>query len=141
MFFISSLFYLVFGNGYYGGFSPFGPEDQIAQWTTFPGFVLAGFLVGFGTKLSNGCTSGHGLCGLPRFSLRSMVAVSTFLLVGVGMSTLSYYVGLGPFVSQDSNSSLSPEINYNHTASAIFFLVFGLLLPAIGFWMVKKNSP
>lgn len=39
------------------------------------GFALSGLLVGFGTKLGNGCTSGHGLCGLPRFSLRSFVAV------------------------------------------------------------------
>lgn len=101
MFFISAIFYLIFGNGYYGGFSPFGPENEIAQWTTFPGYVLAGFLVGFGTKLSNGCTSGHGLCGLPRFSIRSLVAVGTFLSMGVATSTFAYYIGLGPFVSKE----------------------------------------
>lgn len=41
---------------------------MITYWTTFPGFFVSGLLVGFGTKLSNGCTSGHGLCGLPRVS-------------------------------------------------------------------------
>lgn len=41
--------------------------------------VLGGGLVGFGTALASGCTSGHGVCGLARFSLRSLVAVLVFL--------------------------------------------------------------
>ena len=44
-----------------------------------PLLVLAGLLVGFGTRLGNGCTSGHGVCGLSRLSLRSLVAVLTFM--------------------------------------------------------------
>lgn len=43
------------------------------------GLVLAGLLVGFGTSMGNGCTSGHGVCGLGRLSLRSLVAVVTFM--------------------------------------------------------------
>lgn len=43
-----------------------------------PKVLLSGFLVGFGTKLSNGCTSGHMISGLSRFSLRSLVATGTF---------------------------------------------------------------
>lgn len=39
------------------------------------GFVIGGFLVGMGTKMGNGCTSGHGVCGIPRLSLRSITAV------------------------------------------------------------------
>jgi uncharacterized membrane protein YedE/YeeE len=42
--------------------------------------ALAGLLVGFGTRMSGGCTSGHGVCGLSRLSVRSLVAVSTFML-------------------------------------------------------------
>lgn len=42
-------------------------------------YILAGLLVGFGTKLGNGCTSGHGVCGLARLSKRSFVAVMTFM--------------------------------------------------------------
>lgn len=49
--------------------------------------VLAGALVGFGTKIGSGCTSGHGICGLGRFSKRSLVAVLSFC--GVGMITAS----------------------------------------------------
>ena len=44
--------------------------------------VAAGLLVGFGTRLSAGCTSGHGVCGLGRLSARSLVAVLTFMLTG-----------------------------------------------------------
>ena len=48
-----------------------------------PGVIaIAGLLVGVGTTLSNGCTSGHGVCGISRGSLRSLVAVITFMLTG-----------------------------------------------------------
>jgi uncharacterized protein len=44
--------------------------------------IFAGVLVGFGTRLGNGCTSGHGICGLARLSARSLVAVATFMTAG-----------------------------------------------------------
>lgn len=44
-----------------------------------PLLLAAGFLVGFGTRLGNGCTSGHGVCGLGRLSVRSLAAVATFM--------------------------------------------------------------
>ncbi len=40
-------------------------------------------MVGFGTRLGNGCTSGHGISGISRFSLRSVIATITFMLVGI----------------------------------------------------------
>lgn len=46
-------------------------------------FVIGGFLVGFGTRLGNGCTTGHGICGLARLSSRSLAAVLTFMAAGV----------------------------------------------------------
>ena len=54
-------------------------------------FAISGFLVGLGRKLSNGCTSGHGVCGLPRLSNRSFVAVITFMVSGVITATIKYY--------------------------------------------------
>ena len=45
--------------------------------------IIAGLLVGFGTRISGGCTSGHGISGLSRFSLRSIIATVTFILIGV----------------------------------------------------------
>lgn len=45
--------------------------------------VIAGFLVGFGSVWGNGCTSGHGVCGLSRLSIRSLVATMTFMATGI----------------------------------------------------------
>ena len=45
--------------------------------------ILAGLLVGIGTRVSGGCTSGHGISGIGRFSLRSIVATITFMIVGI----------------------------------------------------------
>lgn len=61
-----------------------------------PLLLLAGFLTGFGTVRANGCTSGHGVCGLARLSLRSLAATATFL--GVGLVTtyvVRHVVGVG----------------------------------------------
>lgn len=44
--------------------------------------VVAGWLVGLGTRLGSGCTSGHGVCGLSRWSGRSLIAVATFMATG-----------------------------------------------------------
>lgn len=45
--------------------------------------VYAGLLVGFGTRLGSGCTSGHGICGIARLSKRSLIATAVFMLAGV----------------------------------------------------------
>lgn len=50
---------------------------------SFPLLVVAGLLVGIGTDLGNGCTSGHGVCGLSRLSPRSLAAVAVFMAVAV----------------------------------------------------------
>ena len=54
--------------------------------------VLAGVLVGFGTRMGNGCTSGHGICGLSRFSSRSLFAVLSFMAVGFGTASILHGV-------------------------------------------------
>jgi len=60
----------------------------------FPTIAIAGLLVGFGTKLGSGCTSGHGVCGLSRLSIRSMVAVALFMLAGMlTVLVVRYLVG------------------------------------------------
>jgi uncharacterized membrane protein YedE/YeeE len=51
--------------------------------------AISGALVGYGTRLGNGCTSGHGLCGLGRFSKRSLIATCTFFGVGVVTATIA----------------------------------------------------
>jgi uncharacterized protein len=66
----------------------FFPES-LPQRHAFPPFALiaAGLLVGFGTRMGNGCTSGHGVCGLGRLSSRSLVAVVVFM--GTAMLTVA----------------------------------------------------
>jgi uncharacterized protein len=54
--------------------------------TSAPLLIAAGLLVGFGTRLANGCTSGHGVCGLPRLPMRSIAATGIFM--GTAMLTV-----------------------------------------------------
>jgi uncharacterized membrane protein YedE/YeeE len=54
--------------------------------------VVAGLLVGVGTAMGNGCTSGHGVCGISRWSTRSIVATATFMLTGVVTAVLARHV-------------------------------------------------
>ena len=56
---------------------------QIAVSSSAPLLIAGGLLVGFGTRLGNGCTSGHGVCGLARLSRRSIAATATFMAAGV----------------------------------------------------------
>jgi len=60
-----------------------------AEFASSPVLILAGLLVGFGTRLGSGCTSGHGVCGVSRLSGRSMVATATFMLAGIATVGLS----------------------------------------------------
>ncbi len=48
-----------------------------------PVMIIGGLLVGFGTRMGNGCTSGHGVCGLGRLSMRSLIAVISFMASGI----------------------------------------------------------
>jgi uncharacterized membrane protein YedE/YeeE len=63
------------------GFAAFSQRVPAPRLPLLP-LAGAGLLVGFGTRLSGGCTSGHGVCGLSRFSLRSLAAVLTFMGTG-----------------------------------------------------------
>ena len=54
----------------------------------FPLIIFGGLLVGIGTRVSGGCTSGHGICGIGRFSFRSIVATITFILTGIATVSL-----------------------------------------------------
>ena len=59
--------------------------DNTGSWIQA---VLGGLLVGFGVKLGNGCTSGHGVCGIARFSIRSLVATLIFMATGIATVTV-----------------------------------------------------
>jgi uncharacterized membrane protein YedE/YeeE len=61
----------------------FGVWPSARVTTTAGLMLLGGLLVGFGTRLGSGCTSGHGVCGLARLSPRSLTAVVVFLCTGI----------------------------------------------------------
>jgi uncharacterized membrane protein YedE/YeeE len=76
-------------------------------WATGPVYVprtdfplilvaLAGIIVGVGTQLGSGCTSGHGVCGIARFSMRSILATITFMITGIATTYMvRHIVGVG----------------------------------------------
>ena len=71
---------------------PFAANAQNLSFQPLTPTIIGGLLVGFGTALSNGCTSGHGVCGIARFSMRSVVATITFLVVAILTVYLTHHV-------------------------------------------------
>jgi uncharacterized membrane protein YedE/YeeE len=72
---------LVVAAGLYMALVPGAPLPRTDFSRT--GLIIAGLLVGFGTRMGNGCTSGHGVCGLGRLSMRSLAAVMTFMATAI----------------------------------------------------------
>lgn len=58
----------------------FAGQPDVVIAADYPLLIAAGLLVGFGTRLGNGCTSGHGICGMARLSKRSFAAVGVFMV-------------------------------------------------------------
>ena len=83
---------LSFVSGLLGGgllLSVIKPEFfVVSSERSIPMMIVAGLLVGLGTQMGSGCTSGHGVCGLSRLSQRSLVATLTFIGAGMLISTL-----------------------------------------------------
>jgi uncharacterized membrane protein YedE/YeeE len=79
--FLAGLIAAGFAWRLYAGPSP--AREGFLGWA-----AVAGLLVGFGTRLGGGCTSGHGICGLGRLSLRSLVAVAVFMACGVAAAVV-----------------------------------------------------
>lgn len=81
--------------------------------------MIAGFLVGYGTRLGSGCTSGHGVCGLSRFSLRSAVATLTFMATGAVGAVI------GRFLRTNGHETIIDVSKWDK------FKGFGRFLPAV----------
>jgi len=77
-------------------YSLFAPLPNIQVDANYPLLVLAGLLVGFGTRYGSGCTSGHGICGISRLSPRSIIATCSFMASGIITVFLMRHV-LGSF--------------------------------------------
>lgn len=64
-----------------------------AEYASWPVMVVAGLIVGIGSRMGSGCTSGHGVCGVSRLSQRSIVATATFMATGIATVFISSRVG------------------------------------------------
>ena len=97
------------------------------------GQIIGGFLVGFGTKLGSGCTSGHGICGLARLSKRSFVAVATFM----STAFITTFLTTGPLSSQteflrSTNAPVfQPILGYVFTTLSVLSAIFHSGLPPV----------
>ena len=86
-----------------------------------------GTVTGVGVTLSNGCTSGHGLCGLSRYSLRSLVAVPTFVLFAILASTVSSFIRLGG----TTVVLPAPPVPMQTRTLHVFLVILGVLAASI----------
>lgn len=111
----------------------FPPAESSVSGLGWPGFVIGGFLVGLGTKMANGCTSGHGICGMPRWSLRSWLAVPTFLSFAIGTANILYYAKLMDMNYRDPELSQDARKVYN-------YILFGLILIGIAALFTKAEN-
>jgi uncharacterized membrane protein YedE/YeeE len=84
--FVAGLLLGAFGYALYNGSLPVSVPASI------PVLLVAGLLVGFGTRLGSGCTSGHGVCGIGRLSKRSIVATITFMVVAAATVFVANHV-------------------------------------------------
>lgn len=90
---------LVFTLGLIGGAALYAILFQSQLWMTeveWWRLLVGGVLVGFGTRLGRGCTSGHGVCGVGSLSLASIVNVITFVLIAIGVAQLISALGVTP---------------------------------------------
>jgi uncharacterized membrane protein YedE/YeeE len=85
--FIAGLILAPLSAGWIGYAMP--PPQMPASWALI---IAAGLLVGFGTRLGGGCTSGHGICGIARLSVRSMTATAIFMLTAIVVVALTRHV-------------------------------------------------
>ena len=84
---------LLIGGGILAFFQP--SRIVVPEGRSLFAIVVAGVLVGFGTRMGSGCTSGHGVCGLARFSKRSLIATLSFMFTGFMTATFIGLLGGG----------------------------------------------
>lgn len=82
-------------------------------------WILGGLLIGLGVRWSGGCTSGHGVCGLPRYSKRSLIAVCIFM--GFGIATASINAAIGP---------LPPLLKFDQASKFYYNIIPRIVLSA-----------
>ncbi|OMJ68708.1 hypothetical protein SteCoe_33761 [Stentor coeruleus] len=101
------------------------------------GWIIGGIMIGIGSRWSGGCTSGHGVCGLPRFSLKSFIAICIFMPVGMATST---YLSSMPLFFNPTPLSSSLISTYKNFASISLKVLQALVLMSIFYYIVTKRG-
>lgn len=125
------------GATHIGEYAIFDSYDQFREGIGIYGLAFGAFLVGVGTKMGNGCTSGHAVCGVPRKSKRSIVATILFMVSAMAIATLRKYV---PFLGEynyDWNFLLS---DYQKFAMALFTALGVLSVVLIIYRGIKEKE-
>ncbi|KAK0552853.1 hypothetical protein OC846_001424 [Tilletia horrida] len=110
------------------------PISSSPLTTLLLGIFLPGFLVGVGTKLGSGCTSGHFLCGLSRLSPRSIAATATFFSIAVVTNLLQPLAHLLPY-HPSSRSAPSTQAPFNPEP----LLLLAFQIPAFVYWVISPR--
>jgi F0F1-type ATP synthase membrane subunit c/vacuolar-type H+-ATPase subunit K len=126
---LSSAYILEQSQKHILNFSPF--EHQVSDPRLR--LIIAGLLVGFGTQIGNGCTSGHGLCGLARTSTRSITAVMLFLVTAIVTATLEVgsYI---PYIHEIDSLSLPANM------PALYFIIAIFVMFIVVVFMSSSNG-
>ncbi|KAI2503434.1 hypothetical protein MHU86_10982 [Fragilaria crotonensis] len=109
-------------------------DRHSARQLSAVGHIVTGFLIGFGTKLGNGCTCGHGICGLSRLSRRSLAAVCTFMGVGMATATLFSLEAV-----QSRTMFLYADFAPPSTSNPVVAVVVGILPVSLALFSVVTN--
>ncbi|OMJ95334.1 hypothetical protein SteCoe_1236 [Stentor coeruleus] len=127
---VVDLFYNFYGRVLWGQ-DVLDPEEEI----NILSWIIGGILIGLGVRWSGGCTSGHGVCGLPRFSKRSLVAVCIFMAFGIATASINAVIGpLAPSfkINQDVKVyyNILPRVVLSLYQLAVVICVFYYLIKA-----------
>lgn len=129
MIFTSGILWNSFGFSSLSGTSAFFDSvDTMVYGLSMFGFGLAGFFVGFGAKLSNGCTSGHLICGIPRRSARSMIAVVIYMFtafITCVWRTESPFLDTTDYGWVD-DTSYKASVNFVMGLAALIIIIFAI---------------
>lgn len=115
----------------------FDPYDDNIKDLHIAGWIIGGFLVGVGTRMGNGCTSGHGVCGIPRFSIRSIVAVCTFMATGIALATLRAYE---PFLDNTNSFGKDFQEAWKYVGGVLALITLLVYLVYMAIVFVKSET-
>lgn len=138
--FFNSVIFLIGNSPNSLTYNYYETPKQLTSYTNIIGTTIGGFCIGFGAAIGNGCTSGHGICGTARLSIRSIVFVILLMTFGFGTANLQHYV---------RNQQEVPYSNYfNGTIenlSTVYWLILAqafiyLILNLVNLYIAKKNN-